>query len=170
MGNKILSWVSAISIILCIISVGYIIRINCWYYLPYKQYTGKIDFQIDYTRPIDISYESIKEDIDLLFNNPNYTLNIEDIDVSGRANLLTTTIVLDEGLSYENYVFTLAHELVHITYFTVNERFSNFTAWKILYESGNDYFKNVALAFARDDMYISADYHFVAYVVDYLNA
>lgn len=168
MGNKILSWLFTISIICCVISVGFIIRLKYYYYLPYKHDDNILNFKIDYTRPNNINYNNIKDDIDKLFNYPQYTFNITHMSSTGNTNLLTSVITLNNNLSYETFVFTLAHELVHLTYFTVDERFCNFTAWKILYESNNQYFQNIALAFTANSNYVSSDYHFAAYVIDYL--
>ena len=45
----------------------------------------------------------------------------------------------------------MAHELVHIQYYTSCERFCNLQAYKILFDSNDIYFKNVALYFADND-------------------
>lgn len=97
-----------------------------------------------------ITTEQIKKDVDGLFGNPFYILNYTDLDagIAGRTLLLINLITLDEGLSLEQYTLTLTHELVHLTHFTTNERYTSFTTFKVLYESKNDYFKNVALKYA----------------------
>ena len=60
-------------------------------------------------------------------------------------------ITIDEGLSNFQLVFVMAHELVHIQYYTSCERFCNLQAYKILFNSNDIYFKNVALYFADND-------------------
>ena len=67
---------------------------------------------------------------------------------------------------------TLTHELVHLSYFTANERFTCFKAFQILYESGNNYFKNIALAYANNDFkgITSLEYSCAGYIEDYLKS
>ena len=96
------------------------------------------------------SNADIKQDIDGLFNNTKYILKHKEMngDTAGYTVLLLKIIVLDNDLTQENYTLTLAHELVHLTHFTANERYVSFITFKVLYESENNYFKSVALAYA----------------------
>ena len=135
--------------------------------LPYKApLFQSIDYDI--TRPSNISYSSLKNEVDYLFDNPGYTLEIKDLEgtVKGKCEMFTRNIILDDNLSYEYFIFCLAHELVHLTEFCYSERYVNLTTFNKLYSSGNDYFKNVALYFADLDLRgaFSQEYSFVGYI------
>lgn len=128
---------------------------------------------VEYTICNDgITREQIKEDVDGLFGNPFYILNYSGLDAgtAGRTLLLINLITLDEGLSLEQYTLTLTHELVHLTHFTTNERYTSFTAFKVLYESEIDYFKCVALKYANDQVKhrYPMEYDCSGYIEEYL--
>ena len=135
--------------------------------LPYKApLFQSIDYDI--TRPSNISYSSLKDEVDKLFDSPSYTLEIKDLEgtVKGKCEMFTRNVILDDNLSYEYFTFCLAHELVHLTEFCYSERYVNLTTFNKLYSSGNDYFKNVALYFADLDIRgaFSQEYSFVGYI------
>lgn len=135
--------------------------------LPYKApLFQSIDYDI--TRPSNISYSFLKDEVDKLFDNPGYTLEIKDLEgtVKGKCEMFASNIILDDNLSYEYFTFCLTHELVHLTEFCYSERYTNLTAFIKLYSSGNDYFKNVALYFADLDLRgaFSLEYSFVGYI------
>ena len=135
--------------------------------LPYKAPLYS-DIDYDITRPSNISYTSLKNEVDKLFDNPSYTLEIKDLEgtVKGKCEMFTRNIILDDNLSYEYFTFCLTHELTHLTEFCYSERYTNLTAFNKLYSSGNDYFKNVALYFADLDLRgaFSKEYSFVGYI------
>lgn len=121
--------------------------------LPYKApLFQSIDYDI--TRPSNISYSSLKDEVDKLFDSPSYTLEIKDLEgtVKGKCEMFRRNIILDDNLSYEYFTFCLAHELVHLTEFCYSERYVNLTTFNKLYSSGNEYFKNIALYFADLDL------------------
>ena len=135
--------------------------------LPYKEpLVTNIEYEI--VRPSNINYETLKDEVDKLFGNPNYTLKISELDgtLRGECKIFSKEITLDNDLNFEYFTFCLAHELVHLTEFNLNERYANLTTFKKLYSSGNDYFKNVALYFADLDLRgaFSQEYSFVGYI------
>ena len=169
MGNKIWTWVTLITAIICLIVYLVLFRMLYFHALPYKACVVDYNVEINTTRPSDVNQSLVEKEISQLFNNRYYNIRYsDDLKSCGQSNLFTSQITIRTNLPLETFVFTLAHELVHISYFTVNERFCNFTAWKLLYESGNDYFKNIALSFMFDSNYPSMDYYFEAYAVEYL--
>lgn len=111
----------------------------------------------------------IKAEIDELFGNPPYTYAESDISDWGLTYMPQRHIVIDSELSLAEYTFTLAHELVHLTE-SHNERWANYKAFIVLYESGNEYFQNVAVFGAWLDLagFYSKEYQFVGHVEQYL--
>lgn len=135
--------------------------------LPYKApLFQSIDYDI--TRPSNISFTSLKDEVDKLFDSPSYTLEIKDLEgtVKGKCEMFKRNIILDNNLSYEYFAFCLAHELTHLTEFCYSERYINLTAFNKLYSSGNEYLTNVALYFADLDLRgaFSQEYSFVGYI------
>lgn len=136
-------------------------------YLPYKS-PEISNIQYDITRPPNIDYETLTDDINQMFNNPSYKLTFTNFSGStkGECYMFSKTIVLQENMNYEYYVFCLTHELVHLTEFTYSERYTNLTAFYTLYNSENEYFKNIALYFADLDLQgiFKEEYSFVGYI------
>ena len=163
-GLAVIMFLTALSIVLGFICIEEKLTAHN---LPYKApLFQSIDYDI--TRPSNISYSSLKDEVDKLFDSPSYTLEIKDLEgtVKGKCEMFTRNIILDDNLSYEYFTFCLAHELVHLTEFCYSERYVNLTTFNKLYSSGNDYFKNVALYFADLDIRgaFSQEYSFVGYI------
>ena len=139
--------------------------------LEYKA-THITEIAYNINRPENVDKDTIKAEVDKLFGNNNYRLTECDLEYPkrGHADILTRKVKLDKDLSFEEFAFCLAHELVHINYFTKGERFCNIKAFEILYNSNSDYFKNVALMFASRDLRGDFDYEysFVGYLIDIL--
>ena len=137
--------------------------------LPYKA-PEDMEIEYDITRPPNISYQSLTDEINDLFDSPSYKLEFTTFSgaVKGKCNLWTRTIQLQENLNYEYYTFCLTHELVHLTEFNLQERYTNLTTFYTLYNSGNDYFQNIALYFADLDLNgaFSEEYSFVGYLAN----
>lgn len=145
---------------------------NTKHTLEYKEST-LTHIEYDSTRPNYITKEYIKSEVDSLFSGCNYILRYKDLasGIGGVSYIMLKLVYLDINLTLEDYVLTLTHELVHITYFTANERFTTFKAFQILYESGNEYFKNVALAYANLQFNHCVPYVYdcSGYIEDYLH-
>lgn len=170
MSKKIWGIIDSIAIALLIFASCFIIRIKFVHALPYKEYTWtKLEYNI--IRPYNWDEERVREEIDKLLD-VNYSLLRKDLpgNILGKANLITFHIDIEPNLSLEMYTFTLTHEITHLKYYTVNERFTNYYAWLILYESGIDYFKQVALAIADQDFrgLTYYDYSCAGYIEEYL--
>lgn len=135
--------------------------------LEYKA-TNITEIAYNINRPENVDKDTIKVEIDKLFGNSNYRLTECDLEypTRGHADILTRKVQVDKDLSLEHFAFVLAHELVHINYFTKGERFCNIKAFEILYNSGSEYFKNIALMFAHYDVLgaFEEEYSFVGYL------
>lgn len=146
-------------------------RINYFYSLPYKESDLK---EVEYSikRPNGLSYKNLTCKINELTDYRDYTLQFDELcgDVYGKSDLFDKTITIRQNINYEFYAFSLTHEIMHLKYFTSNERFVNYNAFKVLYESGNEYLKNVALYFLNLDLQngFYNDYKFAGYAEDIL--
>lgn len=127
-------------------------QLNYRYNLPYKESSLTfIEYNIE--EPSNTTKESLTTEINELFDNPSYKLQFSNLasNTYGECNIFSRTITIKNNISNVFYVFALTHELVHLEYFTYCERFCNLQAYKILFDSKNNYFKNVALYFADND-------------------
>lgn len=137
-------------------------------------YLSSSQSSVDYNsiRPAFVNQEFIKKEIDNIFNC-NYILNFKNLNnkCDGVSYIMLKLVILDDNLSLEEFTMTLTHELVHLKFFTSNERFTSFKAFQILFESGNEYFKNVALAYANKDFngLVEYEYSCAGYIEQYLN-
>ena len=139
--------------------------------LPYKEHhIASIHYKI--VRPDDINRTTIKSEIDDLFDSPKYILIHTELQSPwwGLADIKGNRIYIEDSLNFENYCFVLAHEIVHIKYNTDCERRTNIIAWKTLFFSGNDYFKNIALQYAHKDLQgcVDYDYSILGYIEQYI--
>lgn len=119
------------------------------YYLPYKYANlGNITWEVVQSNK---TRDEMREDINKLvgITNNEYILEekylLDNNMTAGKAFLISRVIYIDPRLDDANYVMTLTHELVHIKYRSGDERFTQYTAWTLLYTSNNSYFINIAL-------------------------
>lgn len=177
--NKLQKWILGLQIITVILAIAFISVVS---YFIIDDYKLNEKYNISYIKPtvediiwdrdLLLSKETIDEEViidkvDDLFT-VNYSLSKSNLSGStkGISNISRKHIIIDEGLSNFQLVFVMAHELVHIQYYTRCERFCNLQAYKILFDSNNNYFKNVALYFADNDNMWSYDYQFKGYIID----
>ena len=78
---------------------------------------------------------------------------------------------MQDNADIVDYIFNFAHEYMHLKYMTASERFVNFEAFKLLYESDDERFRNVAILYATQDMYGNIPEHYSCwyYIKDYLS-
>lgn len=137
-------------------------------YKPYDKNDLKITYNIK-NCPYNSKME-IKKDIDNLFGNTPYIYIECDLGdtLGGLASPIVRSVKIHNTLSLYEYTFDLAHELIHITHCTMNETYTQFEAFKMLYESGNEWFKNCALWEVKYRMGSGTVYDFGYYVIEYL--
>ena len=177
--NKLQKWILGLQIITVILAIAFISVVS---YFIIDDYKLNEKYKISYIKP---TVEDIIWDSDLLLSNKtideeviidkvddlfttSYSLSKSNLSGSTRgvSNIRKKHITIDEGLSNSQLVFVMAHELVHIQYDTSCERFCNLQAYKILFDSNDIYFKNVALYFADNDNMWSYEYKFKGYIID----
>lgn len=134
--------------------------------MPYKE--SNLTYIEYIEEPSNTTKESLTTEINELFDNPSYKLQFTNLvsNTYGKCDIFSRTITIRNNISNVIYVFSLTHELVHLTYFTYCERFCNLTAYDILYNSNNEYFVNIALYFAYIDLHggFSEEYSFIGYL------
>ena len=154
---------------ICLVFVNFYSDIN--HSLPYKECQKQHTIYFDTSRPSYVNKDYIKKQIDKMFNC-TYLLTFNKLNepVDGISYIPLKLIVLDQDLTCEEFALTLAHELVHITQYTSNERYTTFKTFILLYESQNEYFKNIALAYAELDFngLMPKEYSCAGYIEEYL--
>lgn len=68
----------------------------------------------------------------------------------GYAIIPLRIVIVAERTNYTYYIWCLTHEIIHLQYVTCNETYTNFMTFKLLYESSNFDFKQVAISFGID--------------------
>lgn len=139
--------------------------------LEYK-YADLTEIKIKYEYEGSVTKEHIIKEVNLLFGNPSYSLIEKDlpINILGRTNIFLRKIEMDKHQNLKNYAMTLAHELVHLVHFTANERYCNFTAWKLLYESNDSFLRDAARYYIKLEQNdcVYEEYSCAGYINDYL--
>lgn len=165
--------VSCFSCFITIIILSTSLYFRFHHHLPYKYADlGNISWEVVQSNK---TREEIREDINKLVNitNDDYTLEekylLDDNMTAGKAFLISRVIYIDPRLDDANYVMTLTHELVHIKYRSGDERFTQYTAWTLLYTSNNSYFTNIALwqAYVDNAGLINREYSITGYIEKY---
>ena len=121
--------------------------------------------------PLTITYsivqcedrEQFRKDIEELAGWQQYFYTEKDlsgVQRYGQTNIPFRIIIMHNDLTDFEYMMYFTHEYLHLRLFTACERYINFQTFKLLYESGNETYRQVALQYASQDMcgWISYDY------------
>lgn len=171
--KKILNVISLIVHLCSLIVASIFLYINFSHRLSYVSCTinAKSIEQVEcYTEDLD----ELKQDIDKLFGNPFYIIHYNsdlDVYILGQTNIYLRQIYIKKGIENWQFVFTLAHELVHLTKFTASERYCHLTAFQNLMASDNEYFKYVAQLWLNIDILggVDQEYSFAGHVQNLYN-
>lgn len=77
----------------------------------------------------------------------NYIYKEGDVVNGGYSVSMLRYIKMDKSINIEQYCIVLCHEMCHVKYFTGNEIYTQFMAFKSLYESDNPTLKSVGTWF-----------------------
>lgn len=109
-----------------------------------KGYQGELVLEYD-IRNCPYNKPQIKIQVDNLFNNPFYFYNeVDDFGYDGLTTFVIRKIEIRTALPLAEYTYVMAHELVHLTEYTMNECYTTYKSIILLYESNNAWFKEVA--------------------------
>lgn len=129
---------------------GIFMQVKCWCpKLEVKPYTESTHFEYDVNT--DYSIAEIKQLIDNDFKI-QYFYKVENLHAGGITYFQMRLIKVDTMTTKLKpfYAYVMAHELTHLKYMNGNECWTEFNAWKYLYESDNEFLHNVALWRAND--------------------
>ncbi len=170
---KIVTWLLIIASIIFICILGLTVYIKTSYRMEYRQAEP---VALEYT-PREITYtrEEVRNKIENLAGKQLYFYGEQDLfsrkRIYGETVFFIRLIIMQDNADIVDYIFNFAHEYMHLKYMTASERFVNFEAFKLLYESDDECFRNVAIMYANQDMYgnIPETYSCWYYIKEYLN-
>ena len=151
-----------------LIIVSLFLYISFSHRMEYKPCQGEIK-QVQFVECYTNEREVLKKDIDDLFGKPLYKIHyVNDLpsDILGQTNIFLRQVRINDELEEWKFVFTLAHELVHLTKFTGSERYCHLTAYNKLMASDCEYFKYVAKKWLNIDILrgVPEEYSFAGWV------
>jgi len=143
-----------------------------WYSHIYRALEYKeCNEQINAVQPIlEMNRAEIIQAINNLTGTNYKIIWYRDIDHYGKTTLIPfdNRVFLNETQSNNNLVWTYTHEILHKKLYSANERFVEFETFKFLYESGNEYFQDIALWRASIMWKNDKEYDCTYYIVQYL--
>lgn len=98
-----------------------------------------------------LTHNQIKQKLEKELNLHLYILIQKPLknNCYGYCRIGVRIIVVTENLSYIDYIWTLAHEMIHLKHLTSNETWTNFETFKLLYNSEESEFRAVACIFGN---------------------
>lgn len=152
---------------------GLFLYINFSHRLEFIPPSQKIT-TLNYVECYTSDFNELKKDIDKLFGNPLYIIHYNsnlDETILGQTNIYLRQVYIKKDIRDWEFVFTLAHELVHLTEFTGSERYCHLVAFNNLMASNCKYFEYVAQLWLNYDILGQVDYEysFAGYVQNLYN-
>jgi hypothetical protein len=160
----------AVIIIICIL-IGV-----CVFEMIYPRFAHKLEYKsatttiyVEYKEVTDYTKEEVKNKLENILGVNSYFYVEKDLDedISGFTYLMFRLIVIEKDLSINDYIEVLCHEMIHLKYNTIDERFTQYKTFERLFESE---FRQVALNIVHDMQWgvYPYEYECYAYIVDYL--
>lgn len=120
-----------------------------------------------------ITKEEAKEFVKNLYNTSHFYIETDKLSATRYAecSVILRTVKIKKNLNIVDYVTSYAHELTHLKYLYADETLTTFKAFVILYESGNEEIKNMALMDAQsviNGLYRGTEYDCGYYIIEYL--
>ena len=141
-------------IIMSLIAFGAVFNYYLVHYNNYLCAKPYINYNIEQdTKYFDITKEQAiqlaSETVELRYFTLNFT---EDLgkNILGNCNIYTSHINVLNSLNGYQLLPVLVHEMVHSKYYTLNERFTEFTTFKLMYESDNEIVHNAGILYAKE--------------------
>lgn len=156
-----------VCIILSAISLGALIYPNFSHKMRYRKPDRALEVQYEQT-DYRLSTGEIRSRIEDLVGVKMYWYKEKELSGrDGKSNIYIRRVVMDANCNQNDYIENFCHELLHLKYFTTNERFVNYKTFVTLYESE---FRQVALnlAWKMQDGRIDHEYDCLAQICDYL--
>ena len=149
-----------------------ILSVSCWHLyfyraLPYVECKERITA----AQPMpEMSRTEIIETINELTNTDYEIVWVTDYTYNGyvSGDPFDNRIFINKTIRNNDLVWTYAHELTHKIKHSANEMFVEFETFKLLYESENTYFKDVALWQASIMYKYDPESDCTYYIINYL--
>ena len=90
-------------------------------------------------------------------------------EANGMCNFFIRKIIIKEDLEEREYLISLAHERLHLYYFSGCERFIQYQTFIFLYENECDYLRHIGVYFALEifeDIYPD-EYNCIGQIINY---
>ena len=102
-----------------------------------------------------LTKSDVKKLVSELYNTPHIYVETENIPSYQNANsfIVARIVRIKPSLSVSAYAVAYAHELTHVKYQVADETYTMFKTFTMLYESGNEELKNMALKDAQSVIY-----------------
>ena len=126
-------WIIALSILLALITINLCVLTRN--YMPIRD-IEPIEYQATVVR--NFTKEDVIKRVSKHFNIQFKLHWKSNVNYAGKAFIYSHNIILNTCLNEYAVGETLAHELCHIKYYSANETYVEFMAFKELYESGDE--------------------------------
>ena len=127
--------------------------------------------EIEYDTP-DLEVWEYKGLIDSLYDIPHFYIKckVPGPYTHGSSVCVFGLVFVEPNLTGYDYAITYAHELTHVKYQTVDDTWVNFKTFKVLYESGSEPLRQIALQFADEQFRgcYDGNYDCAYYIYEYL--
>ena len=133
--------------------------------LSKKEITSRIRKEINPVLFIETENHTFDFDDQFCGVRLKYRKGNDEINI---PNMYWRVILIDERCEGYEYCFVKTHEYVHAKYFYTDERLTQFTAFKILYESKDEYLYSTSLYYLNHYLSYPPQYDCSYYIVEYL--
>lgn len=170
--SVIFNAIFSLSIITLVYMVSSAVYVYCFNNLEVKSYNQvSLNIQpMEYTLTKDEVRELIKD----LYNTPHFYKETDNLASNrGAENYIFFRYVkVRKDVSIQDYAIYYAHELTHLKFMYGDETMTVFKTFVMLYESGNEQLKHMALVDAQNIInggYRGTEYDCGFYILSYLN-
>ena len=137
------------------------------YKMEYK--SANTSIYVEYKEVTNYTKQEVKSKLEELLGLSCYFYQEKDLgeEISGVSYLMFRFIIIEKDLNINDYIEVLCHEMIHLKYNTLNERFTQYKTFEVLY---NSEFNQVALNIAYNMKHgiYPYEYDCYAYIVEYL--
>ena len=175
MASKKIYKLYIILMVMCLSALVYTLAVMVYAYgfnkLDPQRYT-RINLNVPTIR-YTITKEEAKEFVKKLYNTPHFYIETDQLPTTRYAecSVILRTVKIKKNLNIVDYVTSYAHELTHLKYLYADETLTTFKAFVVLYESGNEEIRNMALRDAQSIIYGAfkgTDYDCGHHIIQYL--
>ena len=175
---KISTILTIIAVVILIYSFAVFLIVNREH-CEHKAYTDeqrielldRMQHEINIRNDVTIQREEIKPLVQSIIKPVVYIEIERDIDRCGLTIAQLRLIIIDTGLSDEDYAYTLTHEYVHLVCMIHDEALTDFITIKTMWESGNEFLQRTASRLVRSKLtvYLGNEYDCTGELIEYFS-